>query len=84
MQNFDKLGFNLTPEPTYMKQECGLKKHRYMVQSTLFSINMKTNIGKVFFKLLRKHFPKTHKFYKIFNKNTKFNLVIAACVTWQV
>ena len=30
---------------------------------------MKTNIGKVVFKLLHKHFRKTHKFYKIFNKN---------------
>ena len=35
-----------------------------------YSINVKTNIGKVFFKLLHKHFLKTHKFYKIFNKNT--------------
>ena len=31
------------------------------------SINVKTNIGKVFFKLLHEHFLKTHK---IFNKNT--------------
>ena len=31
---------------------------------------MKTNIGKVFFKLLHKHFLKTHKFHKIFSKNT--------------
>ena len=30
---------------------------------------MRTNIGKVVFKLLHKHFPKTHKFYRIFNKN---------------
>ena len=35
-----------------------------------YSINVKTNIDKVFFKLLHKHFLKTHKFYKIFNKNT--------------
>lgn len=40
-----------------------------MVQSP-YSMNVKTNIGKVFFKLLQKHFPKTNKFYKIFNKNT--------------
>ena len=31
---------------------------------------MKTNIGRVFFKLLHKHFPRTHKFYNIFDKNT--------------
>ena len=32
--------------------------------------NIKTNIGKIFFKLLRKHFSKTNKLYKIFYKNT--------------
>ena len=31
-----------------------------------FSLNLKTNIGKIFFKLLNKHFP----VHKIFNKNT--------------
>ena len=35
-----------------------------------FSTNVKTNIGKILFKLLRKHFPKTNKLHKIFNKNT--------------
>ena len=34
------------------------------------SANVKTNTGKTFFKLLNKHFPRGHKFYKIFNKNT--------------
>ena len=33
-------------------------------------MNVKTNIGRVLFKLLCKHFPKTHKHYKIFNKNS--------------
>ena len=31
--------------------------------------NVKTNIGKIFFKLLHKHFPKSNKLYKIFNRN---------------
>ena len=31
---------------------------------------LKTNISKIFFKLLNKHFPIGLKFYKIFNKNT--------------
>lgn len=35
-----------------------------------FSINVKTNIGRTFFKLLQKHFPRTNKLHKIFNKNT--------------
>ena len=35
-----------------------------------FLIKVKTNIGKTFFKLLRKDFHKTSKLYKVFNKNT--------------
>ena len=35
-----------------------------------FSTNVKTNIGKIFFKLLHEHFPKMNKLYKIFNKST--------------
>ena len=32
--------------------------------------NVKTNIGKVFFKLLNKHFPKNNQLHKAFNKDT--------------
>ena len=35
-----------------------------------FSLSMKTNIGKLFFKMLKKNFPKSNPFSKIFNKNT--------------
>ena len=31
---------------------------------------MKTNIGKLFLRLINKHFPPTHKYRKIFNRNT--------------
>ena len=34
-----------------------------------FSKIVKTNIGKKFFKLINRHFPKHHKMSKIFNKN---------------
>ena len=34
-----------------------------------YSMNVKTNIGMTFFKLLQKHFPPTHPMYTIFNKN---------------
>ena len=34
-----------------------------------YSLNAETNIGKVFLKLVRKHFPRSHKFNKIFNLN---------------
>ena len=35
-----------------------------------FSQSVKTNIGKVSLKLVRKHFPRHHKLHKIFNTNT--------------
>jgi len=34
-----------------------------------FSSNVKTNIGKVFLKLVSKHFPRQHKYHTLFNKN---------------
>ena len=34
-----------------------------------YSMNVETNIGKTFLKLIGKHFPKTNKFHKIFNRN---------------
>ena len=35
-----------------------------------FNMNLKTNLGKHFLNLICKHFPRHHKFNKIFNKNT--------------
>ena len=35
-----------------------------------FNKNVRTNIGKIFIKLIKKHFPKHHKLHKIFNSNT--------------
>ena len=35
-----------------------------------YSKNVKANVGKVFLKLLKKHFPASHILNKIFNKNT--------------
>ena len=34
-----------------------------------FTKNVRTNVGKHFLKLLKKHFGKNHKYYKIFHKN---------------
>ena len=34
-----------------------------------YSKNVKTNVGKIFLKLLREHFPPNHKLHKIFNTN---------------
>ena len=35
-----------------------------------YNKNVKTNIGKIFIKLIDKHFPKSNKLYKIFSRNT--------------
>ena len=35
-----------------------------------YSQNVKANIGKTFLKLVEKHFPRGHKLYKTFNRNT--------------
>ena len=34
-----------------------------------YSMSVKTEVGKIFFKLLRKHFPPSHPMYTIFNTN---------------
>ena len=46
------------------------RKRKNIWHSPPFSLNVKTNIGKLFFKILRKNFPKTNPLSKIFNKNT--------------
>ena len=35
-----------------------------------YSKNVKTNIGKIFLNLIKKHFPPHHKSHKLFNRNT--------------
>ena len=35
-----------------------------------FSKNVTTNVAKIFFRLLDKHFPKSSRLHKIFNRNT--------------
>ena len=49
----------------------GSARKRNNIWSTpSFSKNVATNVGKYFLNLINKHFPKNHKFSKIFNKNT--------------
>ena len=43
-----------------------------------YSQNEKTNMGKLFIKLVRKHFPKNGKYHKMFNLNT---LKLSYCCT---
>ena len=46
------------------------RKQKIIWFSPPFSKSIKTNISKIFLWLLSKHFPKNHKIYKIFNRNT--------------
>ena len=46
------------------------KKRNIIWFNPPYSKSVKTNIGRIFIKLISKHFPPNHKFVKIFNKNT--------------
>ena len=46
------------------------RKRKIICYNPTFSLNVKTNVGKIFFKILRKIFSKTNPLSKIFNKNT--------------
>ena len=48
----------------------GKKKRNIIWYNPPCPANTNSNIGKIFFKLLRKNFSRGHNFYKIFNKNT--------------
>ena len=46
------------------------RKKKIIWYNPPFSLNVKTNVGKLFFKILRNNFPKTNSLSKMFNKNT--------------
>ena len=46
------------------------RKRKIIWINPQYSKSVKTNIEKIFIKLISKHFPPNHKFVKIFNKNT--------------
>ena len=45
------------------------RKRKIIWFNPTFSLNVSTNIGKNFFSLSGKHFPKTHQLHKLFNRN---------------
>ena len=53
-----------------MKTKQKEKKRNIIWFNPPYSKSVKTNIGRIFIKLISKHFPPNHKFVKIFNKNT--------------
>ena len=63
----DKIKFN----PDFNKNTSGNKdrKRKIIWFNPSYSSNVSTNIGKSFLTILDRHFPKSHKLYKIFNQN---------------
>ena len=59
-----KLKFVNSPKPKRNR------KRKIIWFNPPYSSHVKTNIGKVFRSLIEKHFTRSHKYYKIFNKNS--------------
>ena len=49
-------------------QASNSQETNYLVQPP-YSANVKTNVGKIFMRLVDKHFPRNHKYYNLFNRN---------------
>ena len=55
--------------PTLRNQVARNRKRNIIWFNPPYNGNVSTNIGRFFLNLVKRHFPKQHKFYKIFNKN---------------
>ena len=58
---------NVTNIPSPFKRQT--RKRQIILFNPPYSSNVKTNVGKIFMRLVDKHFPHHHKYYKLFNKN---------------
>ena len=58
------------PNPPNNNNQQKSRKRHIIWYNPPYSINVKTNIGKLFLNLVTKHFPKGHPLNKIFNRNT--------------
>ena len=61
---------NKDSEEQTRNEEKSKRRRKIMWFNPPFFVSVKTNIGKLFFKMLKKHFPKANPLSKIFNKNT--------------
>ena len=55
--------------PSNPQQRRKNRKRKIIWFNPPYNNNLSTNVGKKFLNLIKKHFPKKHKFHKIFNKN---------------
>lgn len=69
---------NLTYENNQQNHRRRTRSRKIIWFNPPYSQQVKTNIGKLFLKLVRKHFPMQHHFRKIFNTNT---IKISYCCT---
>ena len=58
---------NYTEEKSEINQK--FRKHNIFWFNSPYSKSVKTNVGKLFLRLINKHFPPMHKHRKIFNRN---------------
>ena len=65
-----KLKMSETPEPRRANPSNTRKKRDIMFYTPPFNRSLKTNIGRLFLNLVKKHFPTHHKLHPILNKNT--------------
>ena len=64
-------GFNYSMKFEAPVENARRKRNRKVIWfNPLYSLNVTTNINKVFLKLVRKYFSWSHKFNKLFNLNT--------------
>ena len=66
----EKLVYN--KENTALNEQDEKKKHKRNIIwfNPPYCSTVKTNVGKLFLKLVKRHFPKGHKLHKMFNKNS--------------
>ena len=66
----EKLVYNKENTTSNEQNEKKKRKRKIIWFNPPYSSTVKTNVGKLFLKLVKQHFPKGHKLHKIFNKNT--------------
>ena len=66
-----KSGYNVDLKYTNNKSEKRKTRKRNIIWfNPPFSKSVSTNVAKTFLQLITKHFPRSHKLHKIFNRNT--------------
>ena len=67
-----KSGFNENTKYLPSQPKKRNRKRQIIWFNPPYSVNVKTNVGKLFMKLIDKHFPRHHKFHKLFNRNNVY------------